>query len=289
MNSMNDNESMMQLVRNQNAAYRYAVLASCFPSMLDPTTQNRPGAFSAWPLVPPTQLQNARTMFAASHIASSNNGQALLVHQRLQAARLRMAQESLLAARLRYPLTHVAAAAAAAAATSTTIRDCTSHENHGRIERQSIEQGRFNLDNALLSTLNDSVETSVARMHKVPPHSAKHKRAVRKKPKDQPKRALSAYNIFFQEERQRIMKESPSPDISTTQQSSTQHRSGRPSPHRKIGFVRLAQTVAERWQGQSAAQVAYYQDKANQDKKRFQDAMIAYRASKQGVPTSDEE
>jgi HMG-box domain len=283
MNSMNDNESMMQ-----NAAYRYAVLASSFPSMLDtPMTQNRPGAFSALPLAPPTHLQSARTMFTASHIARSNNGQALLVHQRLQAARLRMAQESLLAARLRYPLTHVAAVAAAAAA--TTIRDCTSHENHGRTGRQSIEQGRFNLDNALLSTLNDSVETSVARTHKVPPHSAKHKRAVRKKPKDQPKRALSAYNIFFQEERQRIMKESPSPDISTTQQSSTHHRTGRPSPHRKIGFVRLAQTVAERWQGQSAAQVAYYQDKANQDKKRFQDAMIAYRASKEGVPTSDEE
>jgi HMG-box domain len=265
MNPMND-ESIMQMVRDRNAAYRYNVLASSFPGTLHPTPQNRSGAFL--PLAPQSQLQDAR---------ANNNQQALLVHQHLQAVRLLMAQESLLSARARYPLTHMTKTVA--------IRDCQGmaiQENHDRIERQSQERRAFNLDAALLATMSAPVEAAALKVSS----SAKAKRAGRKKPKDQPKRALSAYNIFFQEERQRIMKELPSsPVIATTE---THCRSGRPSPQRKIGFVHLAQTVAQRWQGLSAEQVVYYQDKANQDKKRFQDAMIAYHETKKGVPSSEE-
>jgi HMG-box domain len=93
----------------------------------------------------------------------------------------------------------------------------------------------------------------------------------RKKPKDQPRRALSAYNIFFKEERQRILANIPS------KRSAEQGygRRGR-NPHGKIGFENLARLIGQRWQELGPEQVQYYKAQSDVDKERYAREMQEY-------------
>ncbi|KAI2488888.1 hypothetical protein MHU86_25942 [Fragilaria crotonensis] len=125
----------------------------------------------------------------------------------------------------------------------------------------------------------------------------KKRRSQRKQPLDKPRRALSAYNLFFSAERTRILREidvqegglNVNPDVSTggeeTESCRALERPLVPSevkrrPHRKthgkIGFQTLAQTVARRWKQLSAEQKKYYQDLADEDLLRHKDAMEEY-------------
>ena len=125
----------------------------------------------------------------------------------------------------------------------------------------------------------------------------KKRRSQRKQPTDKPRRALSAYNLFFSAERARILKE-----IEVQEGGTAVYREGveageeteacralqRPlvpsevkrRPHRKthgkIGFQNLAQTVALRWRQLSAEQKSHYQDLADADLLRHKDAMEEY-------------
>jgi hypothetical protein len=125
----------------------------------------------------------------------------------------------------------------------------------------------------------------------------KKRRSQRKQPLDKPRRALSAYNLFFSAERKRILKEidvqegalTIYPDVSGEREETEPCRAlERPlvpsevkrRPHRKthgkIGFQTLAQTVARRWKQLSAEQKRYYQDLADEDLLRHKDAMEEY-------------
>jgi hypothetical protein len=105
-------------------------------------------------------------------------------------------------------------------------------------------------------------------------------RKMKKKPKDQPKRPLSAYNIFFKEERQRILNDIPesSGELSSGRTPPTRKR--RKNPHGKIGFESLAKTIGQRWKDLDEQQLKYYKDVASTDKKRYRDAMAIYSAAK---------
>ncbi|OEU08155.1 hypothetical protein FRACYDRAFT_145422, partial [Fragilariopsis cylindrus CCMP1102] len=75
------------------------------------------------------------------------------------------------------------------------------------------------------------------------------------KPKDRPKRPLSAYNIFFKEERNRILNNNDSnktDDIDST-----------------ISFESLAKIIGQRWQELDAISMAIYKSKANIDMNRY--------------------
>jgi hypothetical protein len=102
---------------------------------------------------------------------------------------------------------------------------------------------------------------------------------IRKKPKDKPKRPLSAYNIFFKEERTRILSVLPEGEETKETDGGTGTGKGRKrkqKPHGKIGFESLAKIIGQRWQELKADQVSYYKQKAQQDTLRYKHEMEAY-------------
>lgn len=103
----------------------------------------------------------------------------------------------------------------------------------------------------------------------------------KKKFTNKPKRPLSAYNIFFKEERERILREIPDDAAATTAavssssqgSSSSRIRRGKRTPHGKIDFQSLAKAVGKRWQNLSAEAMAVYKEKANDDLVRYKQEM----------------
>lgn len=75
---------------------------------------------------------------------------------------------------------------------------------------------------------------------------------------DKPKRPLSAYNLFFRYERERILR-------NTSQPSYKPRRS-----HGKIGFADLARSVAESWKALEPDDKAKFEAKAAQEKERYE-------------------
>ena len=91
-------------------------------------------------------------------------------------------------------------------------------------------------------------------------NSIKKKNSTKKKePSDgRPKRPLSAYNLFFQAERERILRYAP------------ERPEGKPRrSHGKIGFAALARAIAERWKNIEAWERKMYDSKAAQEKLRY--------------------
>ena len=116
------------------------------------------------------------------------------------------------------------------------------------------------------------------------------------KPSDMPRRALSAYNIFFSEQRQKILKEL---DGGEEEESKDQEEDKKERPsvldrtffpvrkkrahrkvHGKIGLVSLARTVSQRWKELPDKERKYFQDLAEQDRERHKLAMIEYQDRK---------
>lgn len=83
-----------------------------------------------------------------------------------------------------------------------------------------------------------------------------------------PKRCLTAYNIFFQQERQRLLKTLPA-------------RAGVKSKkaHGKIGFAELGRTISRNWKAVTPEQKTYYRKLAAKDKKRYLREMEEWKAS----------
>eukprot|EP00568_Trieres_chinensis_P002308 CAMPEP_0183293372 /NCGR_PEP_ID=MMETSP0160_2-20130417/2076_1 /TAXON_ID=2839 ORGANISM="Odontella Sinensis, Strain Grunow 1884" /NCGR_SAMPLE_ID=MMETSP0160_2 /ASSEMBLY_ACC=CAM_ASM_000250 /LENGTH=475 /DNA_ID=CAMNT_0025454475 /DNA_START=171 /DNA_END=1598 /DNA_ORIENTATION=- len=114
-----------------------------------------------------------------------------------------------------------------------------------------------------------------------------------KKPKDMPKRPLSAYNIFFKEERASILNGIPSPmdssgkkepgqcddaqrDMKEKKLLSSTDRKRQHVPHGKIGFENLAKTIGRRWRSLSTERHAHYKALADKDMCRYKQEMDDY-------------
>lgn len=88
-----------------------------------------------------------------------------------------------------------------------------------------------------------------------------------KKVKGFPKRPLSAYNLFFRDERKRLLELSPT----------------------KIGFANLAKTVASHWKTLDDHAKAPYDTIATEEKKKYNVAVAAWRAQKRATKLMEQQ
>ena len=106
---------------------------------------------------------------------------------------------------------------------------------------------------------------------------------MRKKAKDKPKRPLSAYNVFFKEERSRLLEERK--QKSEARISDDKKKGG--SKNAKIGFESLAKVIGHRWQELTSDQVEYYKKKADEDMVRYKREMEAWNAANKAKGEKD--
>eukprot|EP00978_Attheya_sp_CCMP212_P001540 scaffold3163_cov60-Attheya_sp.AAC.10 len=113
-----------------------------------------------------------------------------------------------------------------------------------------------------------------------------------KKPKDMPRRPLSAYNIFFRDTRNTILQSLSAPqnldgnkeqDLKNTKALDTEDEkssSGRNRPHGKIGFENLAKIIGKQWkESESSEEIrSQYKTLAKRDMLRYETEMKEYKA-----------
>jgi len=126
-------------------------------------------------------------------------------------------------------------------------------------------------DNANLQVRNDSQQVPYTKQRGKEPTGRGNKKSQKQ---ISPKRPLSAYNIFFKEERQRILEETPSPSPSVIKTDSgnirRRQRRDRNVPHHKIDFATLGKMISKRWKSLSQEDLAPYQVKAREDRERYE-------------------
>jgi hypothetical protein len=98
---------------------------------------------------------------------------------------------------------------------------------------------------------------------------------MRKGPRVRPKRALTAYNIFFKDQRAKILAERlEAEDALHTSYGTKRERRNR--PHGKMGFEEMAKLIGKKWKEIIPEELSYYKSMAAADKKRFTDELALF-------------
>lgn len=117
--------------------------------------------------------------------------------------------------------------------------------------------------------------TSAGLLGKIGQPEAK-KKNVRKKHKDKPKRPLSAYNLFFKDERKKILESIPAKPDDNDDELDAEGKKRKKPPHGKIGFENLAKIIGQRWQKLEPDRIEHYKKLAGKDMKRYKEQMEAF-------------
>mmetsp|Transcript_37124 Transcript_37124/g.90001 ORF Transcript_37124/g.90001 Transcript_37124/m.90001 type:complete len:730 (+) Transcript_37124:844-3033(+) len=106
-----------------------------------------------------------------------------------------------------------------------------------------------------------------------------------KKPADMPRRPLSAYNLYFKQRREELMKEEEErqhladlAEFSTGTKTHSSRRRKKSNRSVGIGFANLAKTIASEWKELSDGSKAPYEKAALPEKQRYDAAMKIWRA-----------
>jgi hypothetical protein len=117
---------------------------------------------------------------------------------------------------------------------------------------------------------------------KMPPVKRQPKIRKWKKPKDMPKRPLSAYNLFFAHERQEMIRlgslQSPGSDSEIV---------GAPNI-RKMGFAGLARTIGTKWKALIPASRIQYETQAKTEQGRYKMEMLEWKKTQEEKKLKDQ-
>jgi hypothetical protein len=104
-----------------------------------------------------------------------------------------------------------------------------------------------------------------------------------KKPKDKPKRPLSAYNFFFKEEREKILKILQSDDPEEEQKDSEPDDYLSPEAAErlkkeggKVSFEEMGKLIGQRWKNIDPDRLTKYSELASEDTERYKTEMQSY-------------
>lgn len=109
------------------------------------------------------------------------------------------------------------------------------------------------------------------------------KKRVRKKPKDKPKRPLSAYNYFFKQERQRILKyllRNPD-DVIEDAVVDDDEEKRLWTTGKKISFEEMGKLIGKRWKNIEGNQLEKYTSLASSDAERYQKELKVWNEKKE--------
>lgn len=116
----------------------------------------------------------------------------------------------------------------------------------------------------------------------------KKKRKTWKKPADKPKRPPSAYNLYFQLERERLLANEPDREftaeevarIAETQVLGLKPKRKHRKSHGKISFAELARVIANKWKELESSRKTVFERRAAYEKQRYVKAVEEWAAEK---------
>ena len=122
----------------------------------------------------------------------------------------------------------------------------------------------------------------------VKPKSKKPARKMRsrKKPRDHPKRPLSAYNFFFKDERIKIVEaltddKKPEGNLENEDIIDDEMLARLKKEDGKVSFEELGKLIGQRWKTVDPARLARYSEMARSDGERYKREMIQYNQRKE--------
>jgi len=157
--------------------------------------------------------------------------------------------------------------------------------NSSKILEKKRSNKRQNSDNHTILDSSIAVATTNnnKNISKTVPQTKRRKKGprLRAKPKsidkrDLPKRPLSAYNLYFREERKRCLAET---EDSNPNQSSS----------KKYNFEELGKLIGKRWKALPLTEKRELETRAEDDRDRYRDEMIAYREEKRRKDREEDE